>query len=458
MKIHFKYKILLDRLAKPASFLVGLIVAVALIMAFPAPSQAAPDWSLKSKTDIGGGWGSYHTLSPGDMTGNGHDDLVTIDSKGLLWLYKSKRGGLFQSGRTKIGHGWKDMRLVDGADFNRDGLADIVAAAPNGYLFLYLNTGGANLARKVKIGHGWGKVRDLAAVDRAPNGYPGIYAIIGSQLWLYSTNGTGSITSSQVVGQGWSTIQSITNAGNIDSNKPDYLAALTAEAKINLYLFGGTTVPTYPVGHGFGGYQIVGGMTVSGTNHFRAIGPDGVLRSWRIHGKASTPDPAPPNRPTQSDSSTPRRVDRNDYPTRVFVYGSLREGGALASKLDGKYVAKGKTTLKGFKLFNYRGQAHAVLAHSLDYMKYDPILVGEVYWLKNDTAQQTLQSLDDVEKYDPNNPSTDQLYVRQKLQLKDGADAWVYIAGDTRGAKAQSGTRIFSGDWCDVEADLTGCG
>ncbi|MFE0339367.1 FG-GAP repeat domain-containing protein [Streptomyces sp. NPDC058955] len=100
---------------------------------------------------IGGGWNTYATLAGGsDVTGDGRPDLLATDRAGVLWLYPAKGDGTFAA-RTRIGGGWGGFtELVGAGDVDGDGRADLLAASegpvgpdglPETLLSLYRGTG-----------------------------------------------------------------------------------------------------------------------------------------------------------------------------------------------------------------------------------------------------------------------------------------------------------------------------
>lgn len=112
------------------------------------------------------GFGAYNlVLGPGDLTGDGHSDLLARDSGGVLWLYPGKGDDRFNA-RVRIGGGWSAFNQIAGAgDLSGDGYADIVARDSSGTLFLYQGTGtaAAPFKAKAKVGTGWNTYTKLAA-------------------------------------------------------------------------------------------------------------------------------------------------------------------------------------------------------------------------------------------------------------------------------------------------------
>lgn len=56
---------------------------------------------------MGGGWAGHNVIiGIGDLNEDAKNDIVTRDSKGVLWLHRGNGKGAFAA-RTKIGTGWQ---------------------------------------------------------------------------------------------------------------------------------------------------------------------------------------------------------------------------------------------------------------------------------------------------------------------------------------------------------------
>lgn len=89
-----------------------------------------------NRSDLGGSWSETKIISAaGDWTGNGHADLLSVDSRGDLFLHGGLSGG--KLGTThKIGNGWNNMRAVD-VSLNRSVKAPIWSVDTGGKLWSY---------------------------------------------------------------------------------------------------------------------------------------------------------------------------------------------------------------------------------------------------------------------------------------------------------------------------------
>lgn len=121
---------------------------------------------IGTRVEIGNaGWnGMGNVVNPGDMNGDGKDDLVaTQTSSGNLVLYRGHGDGTIDgaSDRTTIGTGgWNGVSDYTGGDFDGDDIGDVVAVVSQpgatGNLYLYKGTGGNELANRIEIGNaGW---------------------------------------------------------------------------------------------------------------------------------------------------------------------------------------------------------------------------------------------------------------------------------------------------------------
>ncbi|MEV6549942.1 VCBS repeat-containing protein [Streptomyces sp. NPDC051597] len=156
---------------------------------------------------IGSGWNIFDALtSPGDMTGDGHADVIAREaSTGDLYLYEANGSGNFKA-RVKIGSGWKSYLLAaGGGDLNGDGRTDLIARDSSGVLWLYPGTGKGTLDTRVKIGGGWQVYDTLVGVgDMTGDGKLDLVARdTTGVLWSYAADGKGNFSARNKVGGGW---------------------------------------------------------------------------------------------------------------------------------------------------------------------------------------------------------------------------------------------------------------
>ena len=147
--------------------------------------------------------------SGASLSGDGRDDLVSVDPNGELRAFANIDGLNFSWGAARVvGNGWLDPARVRFADLNGDGRDDLVSVDPNGELRAFANIDGLNFgwgAARV-VGNGWldpARVRfadlngdgrdDLVSVD--PNGELRAFANIDGLNFSWDTP--------RVVGNGW---------------------------------------------------------------------------------------------------------------------------------------------------------------------------------------------------------------------------------------------------------------
>ena len=119
------------------------------------PTKGPGRWGTARQ--IGHGWNGVHMISsPGDITGDGIDDVVAVHkSTGRLLLYPGNGRGGFSSSRV-IGHGWNNfVNLTSFGDMDGDGIPDMIGQRADGRLFLYSGRGNGWWKPAVQIGHGW---------------------------------------------------------------------------------------------------------------------------------------------------------------------------------------------------------------------------------------------------------------------------------------------------------------
>ncbi|MFF3602846.1 FG-GAP repeat domain-containing protein [Streptomyces sp. NPDC002463] len=172
------------------------------------------------KTVLGTGWDAYDQIvTPGNVAGATHADVVARDRSGALWLHSGTGKGF--SPRTKIGGGWQIYnRLTGGSDLTSDGRPDLVATDKAGDLWLYKGTGNtsAPFAPRVRIGHGWGVYNKITATGDIAGGRAGdlVARDTAGVLWLYLGKGDGTFAARTRIGGGWDRYGEIVGIGDAD--------------------------------------------------------------------------------------------------------------------------------------------------------------------------------------------------------------------------------------------------
>jgi hypothetical protein len=159
----------------------------------------------------GGGWNIYDALAtPGDMTGDGRNDLLARESAtGNLYVYEQGDTGTFYP-RVKIGRGWKPYTIIGAGDLNGDRFGDLITKDAAGDLWRYEGDDyyeGDHLPRflpRVKMGTGWGIYDAILAVgDLTGDGKGDLVARdAAGVLWRYDGDGAGGLFNRVKIGNG----------------------------------------------------------------------------------------------------------------------------------------------------------------------------------------------------------------------------------------------------------------
>ncbi|WP_225850633.1 FG-GAP-like repeat-containing protein [Streptomyces sp. HPF1205] len=166
-----------------------------------------PSAPFAPRARVGGGWNTYNLL-----TGDGHPDLLARDHDGVLWLYRGTgRVTAPFASRIRIGAGWNTYNLLTGAgDITGDGHPDLLARDHDGVLWLYQGTGSTTTPYKprIEIGPGWQHYTHITGIgDLLVNGHTDLLATdTNGTLWYYQ--GTGNPAAPYKarvnIGTGWS--------------------------------------------------------------------------------------------------------------------------------------------------------------------------------------------------------------------------------------------------------------
>ncbi|MFF4537888.1 trypsin-like serine protease [Streptomyces aureus] len=138
-------------------------------------------------------------IAPGDITGDGLPDMLSVDSAGAMWEYPGKGNGTF-SARIQVRTGWNQYNSIRAhGDFTGDGKADLLArASGSDDLYLYKGTGKTGseaFSSRIKVRSAWTGYNAFDAVgDITGDGKADFLARTpGGTLYLYK--GTGKATS-----------------------------------------------------------------------------------------------------------------------------------------------------------------------------------------------------------------------------------------------------------------------
>jgi len=197
---------------------------------------------------------------PGDLSGDGVDDVLHVDARGDLVRFDGRGDGSVTGRGTRIGTSFAGWSLVAPGDWTGDGRPDLLGRDPAGRMVLFAGTATGGIRNGVVVGTGWGSFTALVTPgDFNGDGAVDLLARSASNvLYLYRGDGAGRFTGrATVVGTGWK-FASIVGLGDVDSDlAPDLLATTTSGA---LYLYrtdgSGRFIDSTQIGRGWSSLQI----------------------------------------------------------------------------------------------------------------------------------------------------------------------------------------------------------
>ncbi|MEU2079842.1 VCBS repeat-containing protein [Streptomyces sp. NPDC013489] len=176
-----------------------------------------------SETVVGNGWDTYDRIvTPGNLGGTVHADLLGRDKSGVLWSYAGtgKPSAPF-AGRVRVGGGWGIYNeLTAGSDVSGDGRRDLLATDTSGVLWLYQGTGNVNspYRPRVKVGGGWGIYNKVTATGNIGGGPAG--DLIARDKygvdWLYLGKGDGTFAGRTRMASDWGYYTDLIAVGDAD--------------------------------------------------------------------------------------------------------------------------------------------------------------------------------------------------------------------------------------------------
>ncbi|MER5943313.1 FG-GAP-like repeat-containing protein [Streptomyces sp. NPDC001928] len=167
----------------------------------------APATSM-SYTKLGTGWNAYNVLtSPGDLTGDKRADLLARKaSTGDVYLFAAKSDGTLAAGK-KIRSAWTGYsRIVGAGDLNGDGHGDVLALDSARTLWRYNGLGNGLLKDRVKVFANWGTGYNVIVGpgDITGDGKADLVSRDGSgNVWRNNGDGKGSFGPRVKIASGW---------------------------------------------------------------------------------------------------------------------------------------------------------------------------------------------------------------------------------------------------------------
>jgi hypothetical protein len=225
-------------------------------------SGSAPlgDNALAGYTTVSTGWQKYNKIfSPGDLNGDGRPDLLARSTTGLYFFAGTGKASAPYGSAVQIGGaGWSQFnQLVGVGDFNGDGIGDVVARNSAG-LWLYTGSGTAtpSFSAKYQIGGtGWNQYNQIVGGDYDGNGTEDLIArSYDGTLYFYEGNGNGTINPTRgKAGTDWGGVQLFAGGGAAPAFGKDGIFANTPGGTLYYYEATGTgkLSAKYEVGTGF---------------------------------------------------------------------------------------------------------------------------------------------------------------------------------------------------------------
>ncbi len=160
-------------------------------------------------------------LTPGDVSGNGHPDLLVWSSTGALTLYEGDgRGGVTLADGVTVNGGFGMYEhIIAPGDWNGDGKPDLFGVASNGRMYARAGTGPGTFAahNSAVYSSGWGGSDFITPGDYNNDGHNDIIRRMTADgsLRIYTGNGAGGYIQTYVqIGNGWGIFEHVVGVGD----------------------------------------------------------------------------------------------------------------------------------------------------------------------------------------------------------------------------------------------------
>ncbi|MFJ2217203.1 FG-GAP repeat domain-containing protein [Streptomyces sp. NPDC101062] len=221
-------------------------------------ANATTDGGMTSYTTLSTGWQAYNKLFvPGDLNGDGKPDLLARSAAGLFLFPGTGTG--FGAGIQVGGAGWSQFdQLIGVDDVDGDGLADILVRNATG-LYLYPGNGSVTaypFKDRIQLGGtGWLQYNQIVGgADLSGNGTTDLVArSYDGTLYYYEGNGDGTLAARETIGENWGTLTQLAGTGNPPFFGKDGVFARTPNGDLFYYFATGTgrLSERYLVGEGW---------------------------------------------------------------------------------------------------------------------------------------------------------------------------------------------------------------
>lgn len=208
--------------------------------------------TVTASRTIATGWGSYRGGVRADFTGDGKQDIIAQRADGSAVLFKGTwvAGSDLSSGIATTVPWSVDQRLVAPGDVNGDGKQDVYGVTPAGDLYFYAGNGNGTFASGVKVGGGWNRFKFVVGPGNlggtaAPE-LVGIDATTGQWL-VYSTTAAGGLAYQRTLYSGWNALDKVAAAGEFTGGTGSGVVAVRAATGTGLSLYRSTGSLTGPI-------------------------------------------------------------------------------------------------------------------------------------------------------------------------------------------------------------------
>ncbi len=203
------------------------------------PGTGARDFATPRGLALAGAATTDLVVAAGDVTGDGHPDLVSRTTAGDLWLSPGTAGGAVAPAR-QIGWRWSGLDLVTAVgDLSGDGVPDLVARNRTlGKLYLYRLSRSGDVLGSSELGAGWNGIDLLVGTGRwDADDRTDLLTRRSSDgaLLLYSGTSTGRLGGPRQVGARWGGVTGVVGIGDHDRDgRADVLVRAPAGDQVYL--------------------------------------------------------------------------------------------------------------------------------------------------------------------------------------------------------------------------------
>ncbi|WP_198150358.1 FG-GAP-like repeat-containing protein [Janibacter melonis] len=204
---------------------------------------------------IGGSWARYNALLRLDVDGDGRQDvLARVASTGELVLLRGTGKGTLAPVSVRSTEDWNAYaQLVSPGDLTGDGRPDVLTVTPGGQVhrFTIASSGGsAVVTGKTRVALGWARFSHVVGPgDLTGDGRPDLLTVDAQTgvLRLYATTATGTPAYRAQIGTGWHRLRHVTALGDLTRDGRPDVGAVGASAPFDLRVYKGRSVVTRPV-------------------------------------------------------------------------------------------------------------------------------------------------------------------------------------------------------------------